>query len=40
MAKWRGDGFAGDQSGRICYDPAGRGICAGGILPEGCEPLQ
>jgi type II secretory pathway pseudopilin PulG len=32
--------FAGDQTGRICFDRSGEDLCAGGILPEDCTPLQ
>jgi len=32
--------FAADQTGRICFDPGGDNLCAGGSLPDDCTPLQ
>ncbi len=32
--------FAGDQTGRICFDPAGHNLCTAGQLPTGCALLE
>ena len=32
--------FAADETGRLCYDPRGQPICAGGSLPDDCTLLQ
>ncbi len=32
--------FAGDYSGRICFDPRGRNLCDAAELPPGCTLLQ
>jgi Zn-dependent protease with chaperone function/type II secretory pathway pseudopilin PulG len=32
--------FAADETGRICFDPAGGNLCLGGALPSDCTPLQ
>src|SRR5262245_12936068 len=32
--------FAGDQSGRICFDAEGNDLCARGVLPDDCTPLR
>ena len=32
--------FAGDQTGRICFDGSGEDICAGGFLPDDCSLLR
>ena len=32
--------FAVDQTGRICVDPAGDNLCAGGSLPYDCTELS
>ena len=32
--------FAGDQTGRICFDPEGRSLCTAGGLPTGCALLE
>lgn len=33
-------GFAADQTGKLCIDEAGRNLCVGGSLREGCRELR